>query len=279
MTIQSGKNAHTNLGTSYEKAKTVTVSESIHKELTNDRVNAEKAGNPGIIGSQRELIMAQSLERKITPQDISDLRQYRDKQTIQQIADIGFERTGASKDSYIESSQQIHQADRTNLSRLQHRLELSPDEHTKFAQVKNNNFSDYNQCQKAVLALEDVPIRYLNKTEKANSIHPLLGRLITTERFSVGIRYNFPANSSLAKAIDIALLNSGKGKKVLFKTLRDKGLPVEEIYMIAQTNRRFVCAIIVTLRVTMFTTSSLSNPTLGKFNKVFYIESYFYTYQ
>ena len=68
-----GKNAHQNLSTDYQTAKTITVSGSIHNELTNARVKAEKDGN---------FEMSRSLVDKMSPQDISDIRQFRDKQTL-----------------------------------------------------------------------------------------------------------------------------------------------------------------------------------------------------
>ena len=245
-----GKNAHQNLSTDYETAKTVTVSKSIHKELTNDRVKAEKDGN---------FEMSQSLGDKMSPQDISDIRQSRDNQTFQNISDVEFEKRGAPREAYQKSSKEVHQADRTSLGKTQKRLELTATEHTAYGQVRNVTSGDNQQCRKVAIAIEGVPERYLNKEKLAQEILPFLDRLRESDQFGIGIRDNQPVDSSLAKAINEALLHSNKGKSALFKALRDKGLPVEELYS--------------------FAASSSSNFALEKYKYVDYKESDFFVSQ
>jgi hypothetical protein len=245
-----GKNAHQNLNTNYKAANTMTVLVPIHNELTNARVKAERDGN---------FEMSRSLTDQMSPQDFSDIRQSRDKQTLQKISDIEFEKRGAPREAYEKSSEEIHQSDRTRLGKTQARLELTSTEHTAYAHVRNVTFSDNDQCYKAALAIEEVPVRYLHKNEIATEIIPLLERLKDSDRFAVGIRDNQPANSSLAKAIDGALLHSSDGKRVLFKTLRDKGIPVENLHK--------------------FVVLRSSNPVLKTSNIVPYNESDFFLYQ
>jgi hypothetical protein len=245
-----GKNAHQNLSTDYQTAKTITVSGPIHNELTNARVKAEKDGN---------FEMSRSLVDQMSPQDISDIRQSRDKQTFQNISDTQFEKRGAPREAYEKSSEEIHQSDRTSLGKTQSRLELTAAEHTAYGHVRNATYSDNNQCHKAAFAIEEVPERYLDKDKLAREIIPLLDRLIDSDKFVVGIRDNQPVNSSLANAIDEALLHSSNGKRVLFKVLRDKGLPVEDLQK--------------------FGVSPSRNLAREKFNNVPYKESDFFLYQ
>ncbi len=226
------------------------VSGPIHNELTNARVKAEKDGN---------FEMSRSLLDQMSPHDMSDIRQYRDKQTFQDISDTEFDKRGAPREAYEKSSREIHQSDRTSLGKTQSRLELTATKHTAYGHVRNVTYSDNQQCHKAAFAIEAVPVRYLNKEELAEEIIPLLDRLRDSDRFAVGIRDNHPANSSLANAIDEALLRSSNGKRVLFKVLRDKGLPVENLHK--------------------FVVPRSSNPALEKFNNVPYKESDFFLYQ
>jgi hypothetical protein len=138
-----GKNAHQNLSTDYQTAKTITVSEPIHNELTNARVKAEKDGN---------FEMSRSLVDQMSPQDISDIRQSRDKQTFQNISDAEFEKRGAPREAYEKSSEEIHQSDRTSLGKTQSRLELTATEHTLYGHVRNVTYGDNQQCHKAAFA-------------------------------------------------------------------------------------------------------------------------------
>jgi hypothetical protein len=104
--------------------------------------------------------------------------------------------------------------------------------------------------------IEAVPVRYLNKEKLAD---PLLDRLRDSDKFVVGVRDNQPANSSLANAIDEALLRSSNGKRFLFKVLRDKGFPVEGLHK--------------------FGVPRSDNLALEKSNNVPYKESDFFLYQ
>jgi len=150
--------------------------------------------------------------------------------SLQNISDTEFEKRGAPREAYEKSSEEIHQSDRTSLGKTQSRLELTATEHTAYGHVRNATYGDNHQCHKAAFAIEDVPERYLNKEKLAREIIPLLDHLKDSDKFVVGIRDNQPVNSSLANAIDEALLHSSNGKRVLFKVLRDKGIPVEDLH-------------------------------------------------
>lgn len=174
--------------------------------------------------------MSKALQNKMTPQDFSDIRQVNDRNTILKLPSERFHQTGAQPEASVRASQEVHESDRTQITRVQGRLNLSAPEHTLYAHVTNSNLSDFNQCKKMALHIESTPKKYLNTPKLAKDAISLFDRLLLTQEFSIGARDGLPVDSALGIHIDRLMDRSGVGKSFLFKALRDKGIYPETIF-------------------------------------------------
>lgn len=217
-----GKQAHENLNTSYDKAKTGAISKTIHEAFGKGRVNPEKA-------EQESSAIRFGLGDNTTTQDISDFRESIDKKSLKQIPSSEFARRGPSIETYDSMLSEVHSSDRSDQVLVQQTLGMSRLQHKQYAKARNVNFTCFKQNRKLGYAVAQIPDISLNKEDLVVNVTQLLECNSGILQYCRGIKALNHQDDSVSQEITKVMGLTLDSQNELFQILKAKNVDVTKL--------------------------------------------------